>query len=195
MKLVFLRHGQAQHNLLGWSGNIAMAKLTPVGRRAVTASAQQLSQFKFAAIYTSPLVRARQTAEIVAQHQPETTKVQIDGRLADTEPTPPNYYRRYLGAIRSKLRSPPNAGPGPANKDRINLATQPTISFIEDLHQQRWQGPVLAVGHLVTFWTLIGCLGEASSSGDEIDKSIDLAGWIEFETKGIPLAPLGLKAL
>ncbi len=100
-----------------------MAELTPAGQPAVVASGQQLSQFKFAAIYTSPLVRARQTAEIIAQSQTKPAVVQIDARLADVTPARPNPSQRGLGLIRSKLRRPPTKcrpglAPGKSNSSK-----------------------------------------------------------------------------
>ena len=188
MKLVFVRHGPAQHNLPGWSGNMAMAELTPAGRRAVVASGQQLSQFKFAAIYASPLVRARQTAEIIAQSQTKPAVVQIDARLADVAPARPNPSRWDLGLLRSKLRRRrQNAAPGALRDEQLEQAGGPIVSFVRDLRQHHRRGPILIVGHLVTFWALVQYLGEPVGPEGRSNEFIELAAWVEFEVKRRPI--------
>ena len=68
MQLYFLRHGIAAEGE-DWLGDDAARPLTDAGRERVELTAQAMARLglKFDKILTSPLVRARQTAEIVAR--------------------------------------------------------------------------------------------------------------------------------
>jgi phosphohistidine phosphatase len=68
MRLYFLRHGIAEERSLNHSD--AQRALTPEGIAKTEDLARRLADFEVqpTLIYSSPLVRARQTAEIVAKH-------------------------------------------------------------------------------------------------------------------------------
>ncbi|GAB4528188.1 MAG: phosphohistidine phosphatase SixA [Anaerolineales bacterium] len=79
-RLYFLRHGLADRD--AWRGPDFERPLTPQGIARIQAEAATLAAMKLRldCILSSPLVRARQTAEIVAQalHTP----MKIDARMA-----------------------------------------------------------------------------------------------------------------
>jgi phosphohistidine phosphatase len=83
MKLFFLRHGLAG-NRNEWKGDDASRPLTDEGVKKMKTAAVTLDQLdlKLDVIITSPLVRARQTAEIVAQKLDLNSKLVEDERLA-----------------------------------------------------------------------------------------------------------------
>ena len=66
MKLLFLRHGLADRS--AWSGSDYERPLTPRGKERMRAEAETIASLDLGldAILTSPLTRASQTAEIVA---------------------------------------------------------------------------------------------------------------------------------
>jgi broad specificity phosphatase PhoE len=67
MRLFFVRHGESVANQLGIISNRGLPHpLTPLGRQQAASLAQQLSGAGVSAVYTSPVPRAVQTAEIVA---------------------------------------------------------------------------------------------------------------------------------
>jgi broad specificity phosphatase PhoE len=67
MKLYFARHGQSEANVLRVISNRGLVHpLTELGRQQAAELAQALTSIPIAKIYSSPLLRARQTAEIVA---------------------------------------------------------------------------------------------------------------------------------
>lgn len=69
-RILFLRHGFV-HNPKGLIyGRMPRYRLSDVGRQDVARAARWLAQVPIAAIYTSPLLRARQTAEIIAKDHP-----------------------------------------------------------------------------------------------------------------------------
>ena len=68
MKLYFARHGESEANTLGVISNRGlMYGLTEKGRQQAAALAARLKDIRFARLYSSPLLRAIQTAEILAR--------------------------------------------------------------------------------------------------------------------------------
>ena len=80
-KLCLVRHGQTDWNLEGRYQGQSDVPLNENGRFQARTLAQKLQHHPFAAIYTSDLERARETAEIIAAslHLPVT----IDARLRE----------------------------------------------------------------------------------------------------------------
>ena len=67
MKLYFVRHGESEANLLNEFANRGLKHgLTEKGMRQARALAQSLESAPVEAIFSSPLLRARQTAQILA---------------------------------------------------------------------------------------------------------------------------------
>ncbi len=67
MKLYFVRHGESEANILRVVSNRGLVHgLTEKGRGQATALAEKLKQGSVARIFSSPLLRAIQTAEIVS---------------------------------------------------------------------------------------------------------------------------------
>ncbi|HKU67300.1 MAG TPA: phosphohistidine phosphatase SixA [Candidatus Baltobacteraceae bacterium] len=84
MKLYFLRHGVAA-DTDGWKGSDAERPLTDEGRKSMEREAKALANLNLApdVILTSPLVRAKQTAEIVAGRLHRDDRVIEDVHLAE----------------------------------------------------------------------------------------------------------------
>ena len=82
MKLYFLRHGVAADRL-EWKGDDAERPLTEAGKERIARSAAVLAglDLELDAILTSPLARARQTAEIVAKTLNAKDKLVHESRL------------------------------------------------------------------------------------------------------------------
>ncbi len=67
MRLYFVRHGQSEANVQMVISNRDLPHpLTELGRQQAAALARLLAEVPLAAIYSSPIVRAAQTAQIVA---------------------------------------------------------------------------------------------------------------------------------
>jgi probable phosphoglycerate mutase len=67
MKITFTRHGESQANLLKVFSNQGLKHpLTPVGRGQVAALAERLQDQQVTRIYSSPVLRALETAIILA---------------------------------------------------------------------------------------------------------------------------------
>ena len=79
------RHGEVHNpgNLL--YGRMPRVRLTDEGRRQARALSDTLRGRALAAIYSSPLLRARRTAEIILASNPEVERVRIDSDLQEVK--------------------------------------------------------------------------------------------------------------
>src|SRR3989337_2728452 len=71
MRLILVRHGESEWNRIGRYQGQADAPLSDLGLRQADALANRLRHEQIDAIYTSPLQRARKTAEAIARFHPE----------------------------------------------------------------------------------------------------------------------------
>jgi len=83
-QIIFLRHGQAKNNTERiLAGRTEGVPLTDVGIKQSEYTAKLLEHMKISAIYSSPIERAKHTAEIVAKHN--SLDVTIDDRLNELD--------------------------------------------------------------------------------------------------------------
>jgi phosphoserine phosphatase len=68
MRIILVRHGESEWNRLGIYQGQEDAPLSDLGLRQAEALANRLQHETIHAIYTSPLQRARRTAEAIARH-------------------------------------------------------------------------------------------------------------------------------
>jgi phosphohistidine phosphatase len=82
MLCYFLRHGPAG-DATTWEGSDFDRPLTPDGKKRIAREAKTIAalEVELDAIITSPLVRARQTAEIVADELKLRDKLRLDDRV------------------------------------------------------------------------------------------------------------------
>ena len=82
--VIFLRHGQAKNNIERiLTGRTPGVPLTEKGIDQAEKAAKFLEQMNISAIYSSPIERARHTAEIVGKHN--SLDVTIDDRLIELD--------------------------------------------------------------------------------------------------------------
>lgn len=83
-QIIFLRHGQAQNNTERiLAGRTKGVPLTDVGVQQAQHTAEMLEHMNVSAIYSSPIQRAKDTAEIVGKHN--SLDVTIDDRLIELD--------------------------------------------------------------------------------------------------------------
>ena len=83
-QIIFLRHGQATNNTERiLSGRTPGVPLTDIGIKQAEHTAQLLEQMNISAIYSSPIQRAKHTAEIVGKYN--SLNVTIDDRLIELD--------------------------------------------------------------------------------------------------------------
>ncbi len=86
MGLYFVRHGESEANTLGVIANRGLKYgLTDTGRQQAAALAVRLKDIRFAQIYSSPLLRAIQTAEILARELDLTGFGNLSGPVEITD--------------------------------------------------------------------------------------------------------------
>ena len=100
--LYIFRHGQTNANKNNiWQGCLYNPKLNATGRKQAAELAQKLKTVNFDIIYSSPLNRARQTAEFVAQTNKFSPQIEIidnlrEGNLGEAEgEKTDDLYRRF----------------------------------------------------------------------------------------------------
>ena len=83
-QIIFLRHGQAKNNTERiLAGRTEGIPLTDTGIKQAEHTAQLLEHMNISAIYSSPIQRARHTAEIAGKHN--SLDVTIDDRLIELD--------------------------------------------------------------------------------------------------------------
>ncbi len=83
-QIIFLRHGQAKNNTERiLAGRTEGVPLTDTGIKQVEQTAELLKQMNISAIYSSPIERAKHTAEIAGKHN--SLDVTIDDRLNEID--------------------------------------------------------------------------------------------------------------
>src|SRR4028118_821913 len=81
MRLILVRHGESEWNRTGRYQGQADAPLSDLGLRQADALANRLQHEHIDAIYTSPLQRARKTAEAIARFHPHVPFVQDEALM------------------------------------------------------------------------------------------------------------------
>jgi probable phosphoglycerate mutase len=83
-QIIFLRHGQAKNNTERiLAGRTPGVPLTDVGIKQAEQTAELLEHMNISAIYSSPIQRAKHTAEIAGKHN--SIDVTIDDRLIELD--------------------------------------------------------------------------------------------------------------
>lgn len=149
VRLLYLRHGETDLNREQRMQGVTDAPLNAEGVRQVEAAAARLRNETIHAVYSSGLLRARETARIAAE--PHGLPVVVDDRLREQDLGDweaelwPELARvsseEELLAFRSRLDHAP---PGGESKRSV-LAR--TVSFLDDLPARHGGQTVLAVGH------------------------------------------------
>lgn len=81
MRMIIVRHGESEWNLISRYQGQADTALSELGLRQAEALAQHLSDHHFDALYSSPLKRALHTAEAIARLHPDMTILRDDALM------------------------------------------------------------------------------------------------------------------
>ena len=141
MNLYVVRHGQVPSNVDGIVSGWNDEKLTEKGIEQANKIRNELQSVKFDVVYSSPIDRARQTAEIIAPQN----DIVLDSRLAEREPG------AMLGKSRKDIdkntwnsldidRTPDGAETLAAGLKRVK-------SFLDEIHSKDREKTVLIVTH------------------------------------------------
>ena len=81
MNIYFVRHGQTDYNLKEIIQGASDIELNETGIKQAYQTKEKLKDIKFDKIYSSPLKRAKKTAEIIGEDRKIT--VEVDDRLKE----------------------------------------------------------------------------------------------------------------
>jgi broad specificity phosphatase PhoE len=152
-RLLLVRHGQSEWNAAGRIQGQIDIQLDETGRQQAQLIADRLAAEPVAAIYSSPLQRAKATAETIADRF--NLPVQLDPRLMeydfgvisgstwnDVVEKHPEFASRWL--------EDPWAVPVADSEGRVNFAAR-VMSAIQDIIARHPVGQVVVVAHGGTF--------------------------------------------
>jgi broad specificity phosphatase PhoE len=133
LNLLLTRHGLPDAGSDLWLGSQLDVPLRPEGRRQAEALAHRLAGIRIDRIFSSPMLRALETAQIVATGRP----VEVDDRLIERD------YGRWEGLTNAEIeaRDPellecwdrdPAATPTPGGESGDEVAAR-ALSFLVDL--------------------------------------------------------------
>lgn len=153
MKLYFIRHGQSEANTLHVISNRESPfGLTDLGKDQAAALANVLKEIPFTAVYSSPILRARQTADILSKpfglsHQVTEALREYDcGILEDrSDVISWKLYQKFFEdwTLRHDLESKPEGG-----ESFLDIQNR-FVPFIESLTRDHMDTDhhILLVGH------------------------------------------------
>jgi 2,3-bisphosphoglycerate-dependent phosphoglycerate mutase len=152
-RLLLVRHGQSEWNAAGRIQGQIDIQLDEIGLQQAQLIADRLADEKVAAIFSSPLQRAKATADAIAArfHLP----VNLDGRLMeydfgviggstwkDVEENHPEFASRWL--------EDPWAVPVGGSEGRVNFGAR-VMSAVQDISARHPDEQVVVVAHGGTF--------------------------------------------
>lgn len=164
LELWLVRHGQTDWNIEGRFQGQADVPLNAAGRAQAQQLSQELAEQDFVAVYSSDLVRARETAEILAA--PHHMPVQVDSRLREIHqgewegmPGAEVVKRFGLDPDMTKPRSLHFRAPG---GESVCEVAERVGEALEDIHETHPRGAVLVVSHAVTT-AVVACQAQGIS--------------------------------
>jgi len=137
--IYFVRHGQTEWNKIGKMQGHMDIELNDEGRKQAKIVKEKLSGVKFDKVFSSPLKRAKETAEIICDQE-----IIIDDRLIE----------RFNGELEGKLKSEIEVFPdfNDPNDTRFGIETlnnfkERIVSFLNEVMKKYKDKNVLVVTH------------------------------------------------
>ncbi len=166
-----VRHGQTDWNKKGLYTGQSDIPLNEAGREQAAVLARKLKGQKFAAIYTSDLIRARETAEIIAAAF--GLPIHPDARLREInqgewEGLHVEVIRMQYNDLWMKKQADP-ASVRPPGGETISEVAARVFAATDEIATKYPDSPVLVVSHGLAIATLI-CRAENIPIGQAYDK-------------------------
>jgi len=159
-RIIFVRHGVTELNDLGVIQGVADTPLTDLGRRQAAAVGATLKVFKSVALYSSPYVRAVQTAEIIGEHLGlpvvKSTRLREQG-LSDWEG---RTWKDIAAADPEIAQRRNNEGwwfCPPGGEPRLRVRHR-MLAFVSEMEEQHKDATVVAVTHAGALYFLVHAL-------------------------------------
>lgn len=187
----FLRHGEAlsnKNNLL--SASVPEKFYNPLTKRGISQTkkaAKKIKKEKIDLIYSSELLRAKQTAQIIAQAT--KAKIKYDWRLNEInfgifDGGPVKPWQELFKDYNNFLTNKPDGG-----ESRLDVRER-ALNFLEEINKKYKNKKILIVSHGDTLWMLETALLNLNE-GETIDfnetKRLKPGSWRKFETPKEPL--------
>jgi broad specificity phosphatase PhoE len=149
------RHGEV-HNPAGvLYGRLPRMQLSPEGRRQARALADFLGPRPLAAIYSSPMLRARRTAGLILASQPSLQRVRIDSDLQEVHT---GWQGQPLDAL-ERIDFDFYAHPHGSDDESLQLIRDRMLRWLHRVLQRHAGAEVLGVSHGDPILILAGTLG------------------------------------
>ena len=157
MKLILVRHGQTESNRLGKIQGVNNAPLTCLGREQANAVGRALALDAPFALYSSPLLRAMQTAQAIGTHN-DARPIEIDD-LAEMDVgefeglSGPQLRERFPDVMRMWDRDPASTVmPGGESLRDVKDRAWPAVKRLAERHES---DTVVAVTHNFTINAIV----------------------------------------
>jgi broad specificity phosphatase PhoE len=148
------RHGEAHNPRELLYGRLPRVRLTPEGRRQAHALANFLAPRPLAAIYSSPMLRARRTAEAVLATRADVSRIRIDSDLQEVRNSWEGQPLRTLEEINYEIYGNPRS-PDDESMQMIHDRMQ---RWLERVLRRHTGADVLGVSHGDPVLILAGAL-------------------------------------
>ncbi|GAP20385.1 histidine phosphatase family protein [Leptolinea tardivitalis] len=152
-----VRHGQTDWNLEGRLQGQLDVPLNETGLKQAQSLAETLRGKPFSAIYSSDLMRARQTAEIIARvvnlpitfdkRLREISQGQVEGMLFS------DVIQKFEGALADRTRNPVESRL-PGGESVAELAER-FRDCVDEISRQKYTRPVLLIAHGLAIATIL----------------------------------------
>lgn len=140
IKLYFIRHGQSEYNKAGLLAGSTNTPLTDLGREQARTAGIAAKDLGVELIFASPLSRARETAEIMADEMGYPSQnIIFDERLKE----------RHFGGLEGSVWEPGIDLTGAVDLEEIAQLHARVAAVIAEI-SQRSEGTILIVSHGAT---------------------------------------------
>ncbi len=143
MKIYVTRHGQTDYNKKRMMQGLSDIPLNEVGIAQARERRKSLGDIKFDAVYSSPLIRAVKTAQIIGNVREED--IIKDERIIEANFGRYELKNYYGTGIRMMAYwSLPEIFPAPYTVETISEMRKRTASFLEDLKKKDYENVLVA---------------------------------------------------
>jgi broad specificity phosphatase PhoE len=156
-RFCLIRHGQTDWNLEGRYQGQSDVPLNLVGREQAHTLARQLSGQSFSAIFSSDLIRAKETADILASVL--KAPVIVDSRLREINQG--EWEGQLVEVLKAKynglweMRTVDPAGVRPPGGETVGEVAARMYAAMDDIANQFPEGEVLIISHGLALATVI----------------------------------------
>ena len=157
MNLILVRHGETDWNRTGRCQGVADIELNNIGRRQVREVAESLKNHDIAAVYSSDLRRALETAREIARHHNISVSIDEDLRemnQGELEGLMFSEIRERYAHVLKEWRESPETLKLPHGESLLEVQ-QRAWKVFEKVHRRHAGQTVVAVSHNLTITSLL----------------------------------------